>query len=107
MAYMSHTVTLPFPLETLTNAIVELGLSKDGPNHLDRHPVDEVLSWAVQTNQTIQRLSLPSSPVLYDQDSPRHAGDWDPEIEELLREEEAIERSITEAHETPHFRPGD
>ena len=31
----------------------------------------------------------------------------DPEIEKLLEEEEAIERSITEAHETPHFRPGD
>jgi small subunit ribosomal protein S3 len=31
----------------------------------------------------------------------------DPEIEKLLEEEEAIERSITEHHETPHFRPGD
>ena len=31
----------------------------------------------------------------------------DPEIEKLLEEEEAIERSITDHHETPHFRPGD
>jgi small subunit ribosomal protein S3 len=31
----------------------------------------------------------------------------DPEIEKLLEEEEAIERSITEHHETPHIRPGD
>ena len=31
----------------------------------------------------------------------------DPEIEKLLEEEEAIERSVRETHETPHFRPGD
>jgi small subunit ribosomal protein S3 len=31
----------------------------------------------------------------------------DPEIEKLLEEEEAIERSVREHHETPHFRPGD
>src|SRR3954464_12319344 len=31
----------------------------------------------------------------------------DPELERLLAEEEAIERSISEHHETPHFRPGD
>jgi small subunit ribosomal protein S3 len=31
----------------------------------------------------------------------------DPEIEKLLEEEEAIERSISDHHETPHFRPGD
>ena len=31
----------------------------------------------------------------------------DPEFEKLLEEEEAIERSVREHHETPHFRPGD
>ncbi|CAN5863568.1 30S ribosomal protein S3 [soil metagenome] len=31
----------------------------------------------------------------------------DPEIEKLLEEEEAIERSVREVHETPHFRPED
>jgi len=31
----------------------------------------------------------------------------DPELERLLAEEEEIERSTREAHETPHFRPGD
>ena len=31
----------------------------------------------------------------------------DPEIEKLLEEEEAIERSVRDHHETPHFRPGD
>jgi small subunit ribosomal protein S3 len=31
----------------------------------------------------------------------------DPEIEKLLEEEEAIERSVREHHEAPHFRPGD
>ena len=31
----------------------------------------------------------------------------DPEIEKLLEEEEAIERSVREHHEIPHFRPGD
>jgi small subunit ribosomal protein S3 len=31
----------------------------------------------------------------------------DPEFERLLAEEEAIERSTREHHETPHFRPGD
>jgi small subunit ribosomal protein S3 len=31
----------------------------------------------------------------------------DPELERLLAEEEAIERSVREHHETPHFRPGD
>src|SRR5699024_5447649 len=29
----------------------------------------------------------------------------DPEIEKLLEEEEAIERSVRDHHETPHFRP--
>ncbi len=31
----------------------------------------------------------------------------DPDFERLLAEEEAIERSVREHHETPHFRPGD
>jgi len=31
----------------------------------------------------------------------------DPELERLLAEEEEIERSTREHHETPHFRPGD
>ncbi len=31
----------------------------------------------------------------------------DPEIEKLLEEEEAIERSVRETNETPHFRPGE
>ena len=31
----------------------------------------------------------------------------DPEIEKLLEEEEAIERSVRDHEETPHFRPGD
>ncbi len=31
----------------------------------------------------------------------------DPEFEKLLAEEEEIERSTREHHETPHFRPGD
>ena len=31
----------------------------------------------------------------------------DPEFEKLLAEEEEIERTTREAHETPHFRPGD
>ena len=31
----------------------------------------------------------------------------DPEFERLLEEEEEIERSTRDHHETPHFRPGD
>ena len=31
----------------------------------------------------------------------------DPEFERLLAEEEEIERTTRESHETPHFRPGD
>jgi len=31
----------------------------------------------------------------------------DPELERLLAEEEEIERTTREHHETPHFRPGD
>ena len=31
----------------------------------------------------------------------------DPEFEKLLAEEEEIERSTREHHETPHFRMGD
>ena len=31
----------------------------------------------------------------------------DPEFEKLLAEEEEIERSTRDHHETPHFRPGD
>ena len=31
----------------------------------------------------------------------------DPELERLLAEEEEIERSTRQHHETPHFRPGD
>ena len=34
-------------------------------------------------------------------------GEADPEFERLLEEEEEIERSTREHHETPHFRPGD
>jgi small subunit ribosomal protein S3 len=34
-------------------------------------------------------------------------GEADPEFERLLAEEEEIERSTREHHETPHFRPGD
>ena len=31
----------------------------------------------------------------------------DADFEKLLAEEEEIERSVREHHETPHFRPGD
>jgi len=34
-------------------------------------------------------------------------GEADPEFERLLAEEEEIERTTREHHETPHFRPGD
>ncbi len=34
-------------------------------------------------------------------------GEADPEFERLLAEEEEIERSTKDHHETPHFRPGD
>jgi small subunit ribosomal protein S3 len=34
-------------------------------------------------------------------------GEADPEFEKLLAEEEEIERSTRDRHETPHFRPGD
>ena len=42
-----------------------------------------------------------------DAPAPEIIHEVDPELERLLAEEEEIERSVRDHHETPHFRPGD
>ena len=52
-----------------------------------------------------------ATPAVPDEDVPEEATplikEADPELERLLAEEEEIERSTRQHHETPHFRPGD
>ena len=59
------------------------------PTGRDRRPVD------------------PDAPAAETDESAPLVKEADPELERLLAEEEAIERSVREHHETPHFRPGD
>ena len=47
------------------------------------------------------------APAESDEEMKPLIGEADPEFERLLAEEEEIERSTREHHETPHFRPGD
>nr|HNN40184.1 30S ribosomal protein S3 [Microthrixaceae bacterium] len=47
------------------------------------------------------------APEVSDEDLKPLVQEADPEFERLLAEEEEIERSTREHHETPHFRPGD
>ena len=49
----------------------------------------------------------PAAPAAEGEETKPLLGEADPEFEQLLAEEEAIERSVREHHETPHFRPGD
>jgi len=53
----------------------------------------------------------PAAAPVADEDAPEEATplikEADPELERLLAEEEEIERSTRQHHETPHFRPGD
>ncbi len=49
---------------------------------------------------------LDAADTLIDESAPL-VKEADPELERLLAEEEAIEASVREHHETPHFRPGD
>jgi len=47
------------------------------------------------------------APEVTDEDLKPLVQEADPEFERLLAEEEEIERSTRDHHETPHFRPGD
>jgi small subunit ribosomal protein S3 len=49
----------------------------------------------------------PDAPAAEADESAPLVKEADPELERLLAEEEAIERSVRDHHETPHFRPGD
>jgi small subunit ribosomal protein S3 len=49
----------------------------------------------------------PDAPAAETDESAPLVKEADPELERLLAEEEAIERSVRDHHETPHFRPGD
>ncbi len=63
-----------------------------------------------------RRLPSPTAPAGVDgapaqpgaaEDATPLVKEADPEFERLLEEEEEIERTTRESHETPHFRPGD
>ncbi len=64
----------------------------------------------VSSSAAARRRPEDTSPEPADADSEEHSPlvkDADPDFERLLAEEEEIERSVREHHETPHFRPGD
>jgi len=67
----------------------------------------------VVSSAAARRKPAPGEPgaVIDDEIDPEQAAplvkEADPELERLLAEEEEIERSTREHHETPHFRPGD
>jgi len=60
----------------------------------------------VSTRPQAPSASQPAAPDTVEEIKPL-IGEADPEFERLLAEEEAIEASTREHHETPHFRPGD
>ena len=75
----------------------------------------------VSTRPTVAEAPAPAAPAPAPAEAPAQGaapteseeeikpliGEADPEFERLLAEEEEIERSTREHHETPHFRPGD
>ncbi len=52
-------------------------------------------------------VAAPTAATETEEDLKPLLGEADPEFERLLAEEEEIERSTKDHHETPHFRPGD
>jgi small subunit ribosomal protein S3 len=54
-----------------------------------------------------KRAEAPETPEAEVEEAAPLIKEADPELERLLAEEEAIERSVRDHHETPHFRPGD
>ncbi len=56
---------------------------------------------------TADPAPAPAVPAEAEEEIKPLIGEADPEFERLLAEEEEIERSTREHHETPHFRPGD
>jgi small subunit ribosomal protein S3 len=62
-------------------------------------------------SETPASETTPAAAPVADEDAPEEATplikEADPELERLLAEEEEIERSTRQHHETPHFRPGD
>jgi len=62
----------------------------------------------VSTKPTAPGAAAPAAaPEATDEDMKPLVQEADPDFERLLEEEEQIERSTREHHETPHFRPGD
>jgi small subunit ribosomal protein S3 len=70
-------------------------LSKIAPDHIVINKVETTGETADQIEYAVEEEIKPL------------LGEADPEFERLLAEEEEIERSTREHHETPHFRPGD
>lgn len=94
---MSTVTTIPFPVATVASALLDLAFPT-GQARLSEGDLNRAIAWASGFVEA-------PDPVLYDQDSPRNAGEFDPEIEALLREEEEIERSVQNHHVTSNFDP--
>jgi small subunit ribosomal protein S3 len=70
----------------------------------------KVVSSAAAARRRTAEPGTPEAPAAAEEAEPTATPlvkEADPELERLLAEEEEIERSTRQHHETPHFRPGD
>ncbi len=72
-----------------------------------RPPVAEAPAPAAPAPAPAESPAQGAAPAESEEEIKPLIGEADPEFERLLAEEEEIERSTREHHETPHFRPGD
>ena len=93
---------LPYKSQTEDKATREAAMAV-GETAGDARPAKVVSSSRRRTEAT----PVDPSSVDADTEAKPLVQEADPEIEKLLEEEEAIERSVRDHHETPHFRPGD
>jgi small subunit ribosomal protein S3 len=73
----------------------------------DAKPRKVVSSAAATRRRTAEPGTPAETPAPSEEEAAPLVKEADPELERLLAEEEEIERSTRQPHETPHFRPGD
>jgi small subunit ribosomal protein S3 len=73
----------------------------------EARPRKVVSSSAARRRDEVATTPAPADVETPDEENVPLIKEADPEFERLLAEEEEIERTTREHHETPHFRPGD
>ncbi|MFP3908079.1 MAG: 30S ribosomal protein S3 [Acidimicrobiales bacterium] len=96
---------LPYKM-TAEDKIAKEAAMAVGDTAGDARPRKVVSSAAARRKGAEEAPAVAEEPTEAEEPAPL-VKEADPDFERLLAEEEEIERSVREHHETPHFRPGD